>query len=227
MTRHPRYLAFTLIELLVVIAIIAVLAAMILPALAAAKSKAQTISCLNNLKQWGTAAMLYTADNRDYLPLDGGITGNSTESGWYVDLPRAMGIAPYVTMPWRTNADASLGHSVWICPANSRRSNGTYLFHYCLNRYINETGENNRPVKRSSINRPQSVVYLFDSKNQPPAGYANFVHTNLHSQGANVVFLEGHARRFANREYYDFKLGKPITNNPALIWVPNALLMGN
>ena len=213
--------AFTLIELLVVIAIIAILAALLLPALNSAKQKAQATVCLSNLRQWGTATHLYLTDNDDFLPQDGTPNpGNSlTNVGWYIDLPKAMDLPRYHDMPWRTNASIDPNKVVWLCPSNPRRSNGNNLFHYCLNQNVNGTGSGNQ-VLLSSLKNPSATVWLFDSKNLPAVGTPNYVHTNLHSRGAQFLFLDSHAARYRSADYWDFAASKGRTNNPDLVWYP-------
>lgn len=214
-----RERAFTLIELLVVIAIIAILAALLLPALSRAKEKANAAACLNNLKQWAMATQLFAGDNDDYLPKDGTPNGTSVNEGWYIDLPRAISQPCYQDLPWRTNASVDPGRTLWICPSNPRRSNGNNLFHYCLNEHVNASGTGNQ-VRLGSIRRPANTVWLFDNGGLAGVAQQNNVHSNLHGGGAQFAFLDGHAARFGNREYWDFTTNKGRTNNPNLVWIP-------
>jgi prepilin-type N-terminal cleavage/methylation domain-containing protein/prepilin-type processing-associated H-X9-DG protein len=222
--------AFTLVELLVVIAIIAILSALILSALSRARAASQATTCRINLRQWGTATHAFAADHDDLLPPEGYATpsddnlNNPAYRAWYVQLPEQINLPRYRDMPWRTHPDIDPENSIWICPANPRRchasSTTSNLFHYCLNERVNGTGNANHQIPMASVRCPSQVVWLFDNGGLAAVAQQNNVHSNLHNQGAQFLFIDGHVARFRNREYWDFGAKKGITNNPELAWSP-------
>jgi prepilin-type N-terminal cleavage/methylation domain-containing protein len=199
-----RSLAFTLVELLVVIAVIAILAALLLPALASTKERARAIICCSNLKQWGLATHIYAENNSELLPPTG-LQGSNSNSFWYIQLPKEMNLGTYTSMPWRTNAQADLRPSIWICPSNPLRSDGTNLFHYCANGLehvlpgplpglpdILSYGLLDNTLL-SSMRNQSTLAWMFDNQQVgSPFGWAGSVYVNLHSGGWQCVFIDGH-----------------------------------
>src|SRR5215475_4407739 len=118
--RHaPGRGAFTLIELLVVIAIIAILAAILFPVFAQAREKARQASCLSNMKQIGTATMMYVQDYDEGMPIGYyATTGYAEEVIWHFIISPYMGEGQYTYQ----NQGTRTAPAVRTCPSSIRRS---------------------------------------------------------------------------------------------------------
>jgi prepilin-type N-terminal cleavage/methylation domain-containing protein len=168
LARAPNQSAFTLIELLVVIAIIAILAALLLPALATAKSKAQTTQCLNNARQLGLATALYVGDFGDCFPRGVDV---KNDASWSDPTAWTMLLLPFVG-----GTHTNLGSKVFACPADRLPSGttfpyGTYILFqsdYRANAYIfRATTSSSSALRTTQIPAPVSMLLItekaFDS----------------------------------------------------------------
>lgn len=105
---------FTLIELLVVIAIIAILAALLMPALQRARMAAQSAKCLSNLKQLGSAVIMYAGDNKEWLPYA------TTQFSWPMTITASgNGFTNDTNMFYQIQNYLGSNKSVMYCPSYS------------------------------------------------------------------------------------------------------------
>ena len=200
---------FTLIELLVVIAIIAILAAMLLPALAKARNKAQNMSCISNLKQLGLASNMYTSDNEPRIvPYSG--SGNSATPVWGDSLLPYAGDLKVFKCPLNMLAIKMKGttpDAIWRY--NDSGVPGSTGYSYGLNTWsAYPRGPANRTT--SDIPKPSSVILISDAAGPSPSQVAgggsgwnygeirgqmletskNPVH--YYDDKANCTFVDGH-----------------------------------
>jgi prepilin-type N-terminal cleavage/methylation domain-containing protein/prepilin-type processing-associated H-X9-DG protein len=243
--------AFTLIELLVVIAIIVILAGMLLPVLGKAKSKAQSIKCMNNLKQLQLAWQLYYDDNDDKLAPNevtrGATAGGLVPGSWAVGNPAtsASNIQRGVLFPYVGSTE------VYRCPAHKstvKKSGLPTIRHYSMSCYMN--GKDPGSLLITAPTYP--VDWVFHRASQittpPPSEAFGFIHeadftlklggwfylpvrwtwaNNFpanHENGQNLSFADGHAEHWRWRDPMTLEIFK----SPAAFAVDNGFLaVGN
>ena len=220
--RHQRR-AFTLIELLVVIAIIAILAALLLPVLAHSKISAQRIQCLNKLRQWGLAQMMYDQANDDYLPRETATGGGSSLNNWnqvnipgnrdvwYDALPSFVSQKP-ASAYFHNRADFYNNDSIFHCPAAKFPATAAtdldIFFSIAMNSKLEQGSD--LTVKVETIKAPSATVFFLENLlpddikvdpaqattdlGQPSSSANRFV--ARHNNVGNLAFADGHAEGY-------------------------------
>jgi prepilin-type N-terminal cleavage/methylation domain-containing protein/prepilin-type processing-associated H-X9-DG protein len=209
---------FTLIELLVVIAIIAILAAILFPVFAKAREKARQTSCLSNVKQIMIAALSYvqdydekffTADNTPctYMCPDGVTVSSQPYMLWM-----------YQVYPYCKNAQIfSCPDMATKWPTSSYSGNPGYGFNdgtcggAALGTIISPS---------STLALVDCTYYLADWDSDDSGGSADnhFPPNPAHNNGANVGFVDGHAKWYLGSAIADYS-GTKFTTAPGLdIW---------
>ena len=198
--RPGRREGFTLIELLVVIAIIAILAGLLLPALAKAKGKAQSIACLSNVKQWSLAFWMYGDDYDDYFPGEGtpaAINDASNANAWYNTAAPYMSQPTLLSLYLSGNAPKPGEKSIFVCPSPKKRNAipdiGAEVFYYGFNNRMDPNGP--AQFKRSQcLYLVDTVTFTECEETQYPSTSGRFAQNFVrHENRANLGFADGHA----------------------------------
>jgi len=182
--------AFTLIELLVVIAIIAILAALLLPALAKAKRKAQTATCLSNQKQLALAWILFTDDHRGKIVNFDTVVNAAGDIPWRYATPAGINLIINRSMSSETIDMVTLQEgykqgalyqyapnvNVLHCPADARYTSSTVgsttVGNFAYGSYSGAGGMNgftyeSAPLTKQSAIQHPSQRFLWIEENDP------------------------------------------------------------